>query len=447
MSSSTTQVLQQLIEQATDIHSSPDLLPRDIVIHLTFPLAITGARSTGKTSALFLYAQNLQTQNRQTIFYFDLSDPAFAATTADFFCALLQETYSHKQLKHGCFLLDNVHALPGWEHFVYQLYHHISQHIIFTSTDSETVNQFVKHISLPGLTIIHLFPVSFAEYLRITHQFPSERFSQHSKIILKQAFLKYLHGSGLPEHIFNATDTTPPQHNARYSSKQFAFGLSVYLEKIIADLAPKSRQEKLIVHHLLQTLLQASTAPISYTEVIKKTQQHLPALSDSRFHYYINKILHHNLAFEITAYSTNQPLLEQINNKLFYFFDHGLINALLQARQTKARHYNTQLNQHHQNLIQIITLLHLKRQNLQVNFLITDNHIIFPARNKEHGLLFYPCYRLHKKNLGVILKYGQNLLKRTRLKYFFLLFCEKDSDLDMPVWCKGEYIWRWLLTT
>jgi len=445
MCSSTTRVLQQLIEQATDIHSSPDLLPRNTIMDMTLPLAITGARSTGKTSALFLYAQNLQTQNRHKIFYFDLSNRAFAATTADFFCALLQETYSHKQLKNGCFLLDNVHGLPGWEHFVYQLYHQVSKHIIFTSTDSETVNQFVKHINLPGLTTIHLFPVSFAEYLRITHQFPDERFSQQSKIILKQAFLKYLHGSGLPEYILNATETTTQQHNTGYSAKQFSFGLSAYLEKIITDLAPESRQEQLVVHHILQTLLQASTAPISYTELIKKTQQHLPALSDSRFHYYINKILHHNLAFEITACSAGQPLLQQINNKLFYFFDHGLINALLQARQTKVRQYNTQLNHHRQNLIQIITLLHLKRQNLQVNFLIADNHIVFLARARENKILFYPCHRLHKQNLTAILKHGQNLLKQTRLKYLLLLFCEKDRDLTLPAWCKGEYIWRWLL--
>ena len=200
-----------LKERMLDFHQAglPAYIKRDAVVtHVKdMVTTIVGGRKTGKTYLTYqviddlLKSGEIESLNQVCYLHFDdetlvTMTPADLARIDRVFLSLLQRTDSARTL---WFVFDEIHTVPGWEHFVLRLQKKPNWHVLVTGSTSDLEEDKVAR-QLRGKTFTNrLYPLSFKEFLRFNGcDCQVDRMSSGDRAVVTGLLGGYLEKGGYP---------------------------------------------------------------------------------------------------------------------------------------------------------------------------------------------------------------------------------------------------------
>ncbi len=191
----------------------PRFTPREVFVPRVSgkkAYAVVGMRRSGKTTFLWqkLSEQLSQGTPREALLYFNLDDERLSDLSASDLSLLLEEYYTlfpHVRAQEGAtLLLDEIQQVPGWERFVRRVIDTESLQVYFLGSSARMLSREVATQMRGRALEIRLYPFSWREYLRHTHQLPEtppERLTTAEQQLLQGALRNYLQEGGFPEAI------------------------------------------------------------------------------------------------------------------------------------------------------------------------------------------------------------------------------------------------------
>ena len=124
-------------------------------------IAIFGARGVGKTTMLFQYLQDLQSQNKKAL-YISLDYPFLSGVN------LIDLVEEFVDIGGEYILLDEVHRYRDFASYLKTIYDIFDIKIIFTSSSATSILNAKSDLSR-RVTLYNLYGFSFREYLEVKH--------------------------------------------------------------------------------------------------------------------------------------------------------------------------------------------------------------------------------------------------------------------------------------
>lgn len=200
-----------LKERLLDFHQTgiPTYTKRDSTVSHVKDMVTTivGGRKTGKTYLTYQVIDDLLKSGTlealRHVCYLHFDDEALAAMKAEdlagidrAFLSLLKRGDSDRTL---LFVFDEIHTVPGWEHFVLRLKKKPNWLVMVTGSSSDLEEGKVAR-QLRGKTFTNrLYPLSFREFLRFNGcNFPFDRMSASDRAVVNGLFDSYLERGGYP---------------------------------------------------------------------------------------------------------------------------------------------------------------------------------------------------------------------------------------------------------
>lgn len=195
----TSRVHQILIDQKESFDHKSGLIERDIAlspfIETQQVVIISGIRRCGKSSLLYLIKEKMQL-NESEYCYFNFDDERVWAETS--LPDLIYQQHLSIYAKEPVFFFDEIQNIPKWEKFVNRMYEKGYKFFI-TGSNAQLLSSEIS-TSLTGRNkVLHLFPFSFLEYLRLKASSISlTRMTSAQKALVKHHAQGYLQMGGFP---------------------------------------------------------------------------------------------------------------------------------------------------------------------------------------------------------------------------------------------------------
>ena len=187
----------------------PAYIKRDAVVtHIKdMVTTIVGGRKTGKTYLTYQVIDDLlksgKIESLNHVCYLHFDDEALVAMTPTdlaridrVFLSLLKRTDSERTL---LFIFDEIHTVPGWEHFVLRLKKKPNWLVLVTGSTADLEEDKVAR-QLRGKTFTNrLYPLSFSEFLRFNGcHCQVNRMSSSDRAEVRGLLDSYLEKGGYP---------------------------------------------------------------------------------------------------------------------------------------------------------------------------------------------------------------------------------------------------------
>ena len=222
-----------------------DIVPRDIAIERIPRKATTliGIRRCGKTTVMLQREKEILSQgiDRKAICFIDFSDDRLIelrdgqpGIVADAYYSLYPEMENQKVF----FFFDEIENLNYWEHFVNRLMNTRQCEINITGSSAKLLEREVSTVMGGRKISWHLYPYSFAEYLRAENIDSSMPSSEGGRALLLKAFTDYMKTGGFPESLMFS-----PQNLTRYlqdTANDIAFRDIIERYKVTNAIAVKT---------------------------------------------------------------------------------------------------------------------------------------------------------------------------------------------------------------
>ena len=218
------------------------LFPRDILGYVLELLSgrkavlVVGGRRVGKTSLLYLIAQELISRGEERVFYFDLEFPE----------ELDLVSRGPRDLRNiygpGIYLLDEIQYLPQPDKFIKLVVDHFpDMKLVCSGSSSIAIYKKFQDSLIGRIEEVELYPLSFREYLRFrgldeyTYFLPGwDIFSPPSldslPDIIHREYLNYLGEGGYPEVVLAGS----PEEKVRFISQIFSLYAKRDLREVFA---------------------------------------------------------------------------------------------------------------------------------------------------------------------------------------------------------------------
>lgn len=185
-----------------------EIVQRDIAIERIPRKATTliGIRRCGKTTVMLQREKEILSQgiSRKAICFIDFSDDRLIelrhgqpGIVADAYYSLYPEMENQKVF----FFFDEIENLNSWEHFVNRLMNTRQCEINITGSSAKLLEREVSTVMGGRKMSWHLYPYSFAEYLRAKAIDSSMPSSEGGRALLLKAFREYMTTGGFPESL------------------------------------------------------------------------------------------------------------------------------------------------------------------------------------------------------------------------------------------------------
>jgi predicted AAA+ superfamily ATPase len=191
----------QIIPYPTPRDLSPFSLPKG----MRKAVVLVGMRRSGKTWSLYQQMHRLLDNglDRRHLLYLNFEDDRLIGTTLQDLQAILEayfelfpELLDSKDIH---FFFDEIHEIPGWEHFVRRLLDNESIRIYLTGSSAKMLSKEIA-TSLRGRTLVReVFPYNFHEYLQHLKVKFEGPLTSKRKASLNYHALEYLKWGGFPE--------------------------------------------------------------------------------------------------------------------------------------------------------------------------------------------------------------------------------------------------------
>ena len=219
------------------------LYPRDVLNYVMEILSgrrtllIVGGRRVGKTSLLYLIAQELISSGKEKVFYFDLEFPddldLVARGPED-----LRNIYGG-----GIYLIDEIQYLPRADKFIKLIVDHFPDiKLVCSGSSSIAIYRKFQDSLIGRIHELELYPLNFREYLRFrgyeeyTYFLPEwDLFSDTPPItslpdVIHREYLLYLKNGGYPEVVLTGSS----EEKVRFISQIFSLYAKRDLREVFA---------------------------------------------------------------------------------------------------------------------------------------------------------------------------------------------------------------------
>ncbi|GMQ31356.1 ATP-binding protein [Algoriphagus confluentis] len=317
------EVLKDILIENSSRQLTEDLVPRDTKLYLDLPKmqAVLGPRRVGKTSAMFLYMQELSASKGVSLtqmIYFNFEDERvhLLPEHLDQILQAWRELHPGLQLSECYFFFDEVQAAVGWERFLNRISETYTKKICFTGSNSRLLHTEINTVLRGRSIALEIFPLSFQEFCRFYRHKPSVFGPEKSTT--EVYFKKYLFQGGYPE----LTRLTEP-------SLQIAYLQEYYNTMLLRDIV---EYRQLSNFQYLRSLFRLVAGSVGQPVSVRRYFNHLKSMGYS---------VGLNTVYEVLNYAEDAYLFKRIgrfdhspgksekSDKKAYWLDNGLLNALV----------------------------------------------------------------------------------------------------------------------
>lgn len=298
-----------IMEQQEDVRRSTDgtierqiseewLTTSEIVI-------ISGIRRCGKSVLL----QQIRSRLAERDYYFNFDDDRLVQFSIGDF-AKLQECFFELFGEQHTYYFDEIQNIEGWEQFVRRLYNGGNKVFVTGSNARMLSRELGTHLTGRYLSV-ELFPFSFAEFLAMKDERPSQRnqFTTLGRSRLLSLFKEHLTQGGFPYYVRH--------HSATYLSTLYQS--IIYRDIITRNKVSNEREIQELVYYLASNPARRFT----YSSLCKTIGIRHPETIKN----YLSYIEQTYLAFQILKFDPSLKI-QMANPKKIYFIDNGIVNRI-----------------------------------------------------------------------------------------------------------------------
>jgi len=428
-------ILEQLI---VDFHERklPSMTERTAVIPwLSGKVdAIVGMRRTGKTWFLYQVMKGLVKDGRprETILYLNFEDERLLPMTTEDLGSI-PETYFRlfPALKETecAFFFDEIHTIPGWDHFIRRLVDTENVHICLTGSSAKLLSREIA-TSLRGRSIAtEMFPFSFTESLvHAGVEVPADgRVGAVQRARLSHHLRAYLLQGGFPE----IQDLEEP-YRIRI--------LQDYLDVVILrDVVERHGISNTVaLRYLIRHLLGSPAGLFSVNRFYNDLRSRGIAVSKDTLHGYLDHLTDAYLFFQVPIHTASERQ-RHVNPRKVYAIDPGLVHACGTPRSPDWGH-----------LLETFVFLNLRRQRIETDYYRTKtgreiDFVTLDPKGQRH--LIQVCADMYASTTRnrEITALGE-AMEETGVRDALIITLDEDKTVQIPAGTiRMVPAWRWAL--
>jgi predicted AAA+ superfamily ATPase len=338
-------------------------------------IAVIGMRRAGKTSFLWqiLGERHRNGTEREGLLYFSFEDERLAGMAVQDLDLLVEEFYrlnpGWRDVRQACFLLDEIHLVPGWELFARRLLDSENIALYLSGSSARLLSREVA-TSMRGRAMEAIVtPFSFREVLRHLGREPGlshERLTKADRSQLDRDLMDYLANGGFPE-AQGLDDRT------RYEL------LRTYVDVVLLrDVIERHNlSQPQVLRWMVQQLLGNTAGAFSINKFHTDLKSRGVAVSKDTLH---SLLAHLEDAFLLCsiAIATDSERRRQVNPRKVYPVDTGFSALFDRSGKPNTGH-----------LLETVVLHELQRRNYEVSYVKTQAgfEVDFLARSGNGSLL------------------------------------------------------------
>ena len=347
----------------------PHALPRSLKIPLDVPkiVSLLGPRRAGKTYSLFYVIQQLQKEvARDRLIYINFEDDRLfplKLKDMDDFLQSYYELYPTNRDEKVWFFFDEIQEVPNWEKFIRRIWDTENCRIYLTGSSSKLLSRELA-TSLRGRTLPYeIFPLSFSEFLNFNEIKANKKTSKGQATILHW-FDRWLEQGGFPELVFL------PKELHRRTVDEY-IDLMLYRDLMERFSLKKPSLLKYLLKHVVSNLANS----MSVNKIFNDIKSQGFKLSRATVYDYLSHLEEAFLIFNVNIWHRSIRSQAQMPSKIY------LVDAAFKSAMT--------IGEDKGRLLENAVFLHLRRQGLQLHYVLKKQEVDFYWKN---GTPINVCY-------------------------------------------------------
>ena len=413
-------VLRAVIYDQHEIIKNFQIVVREYDFDINANYVVIGLRRAGKSTLLYKIVQDLVSQGTDwnQIIYINFEDERLSEFSVNDFNDILS-VQAEMSDKKGCFFLDEVQNIDGWEKFARRMADS-KEHTFITGSNAKMLSAEIENRLGGRYLTKYVTPYNFREFLKAKKIDYSEKSLLGTKDSgkIKREMENYFYFGGFPE-------------NLEYKDKR-EYVSSIYQKVLLGDIAARNGIRNINgLRLLMKKIAESVKDEVSYSKLHNTLKTIGVGISKDVVIDYVGYAQQSFLIFAIRNYFSK--FVDKETTPKYYFNDNGLLNLFLNKEEPRLLENLVAINLFNKYKNQVY---YLKGQNLDADFFI-----------EETGEVIQVAYSFSNVSDD---RETRSLLEAAKsikaAKRFIVITFEEEKEIIMDgIKIEVIPVWKWLI--
>ena len=413
-------VLKAVIYDQHEIIKNFQIVVREYDFDINANYVVIGLRRAGKSTLLYKIVQDLVSQGTDwnQIIYINFEDERLSEFSVNDFNDILS-VQAEMSDKKGCFFLDEVQNIDGWEKFARRMADS-KEHTFITGSNAKMLSAEIENRLGGRYLTKYVTPYNFREFLKAKKIDYSEKSLLGTKDSgkIKREMENYFYFGGFPE-------------NLEYKDKR-EYVSSIYQKVLLGDIAARNGIRNINgLRLLMKKIAESVKDEVSYSKLHNTLKTIGVGISKDVVIDYVGYAQQSFLIFAIRNYFSK--FVDKETTPKYYFNDNGLLNLFLNKEEPRLLENLVAINLFNKYKNQVY---YLKGQNLDADFFI-----------EETGEVIQVAYSFSNVSDD---RETRSLLEAAKsikaAKRFIVITFEEEKEIIMDgIKIEVIPVWKWLI--